>query len=162
MIFSTVQAIACADANVTLISPFVGRILDWYKSKFVDQDYTADNDPGVMSVREIFNYYKHFGYKTEIMGASFRNIGQVLALAGCDLLTVSPTLLSQLDEMEDINVEKCLSLEQTKGLPIEKISYDEKSFRYALNNSAVATEKLAEGIRNFSTDIEKLEKLLEA
>jgi transaldolase len=158
LLFSKVQAVACAEANVTLISPFVGRILDWYKAK-TNLEYTQDDDPGVKSVVEIFNYYKHFGYKTEIMGASFRNIGEIVALSGCDLLTISPTLLEQLSESFQ-KVEKILSVDESKKLQIKKLSYGEKTFRYELNQNPMATEKLAEGIRIFSSDIEKIERLL--
>jgi transaldolase len=158
LLFSMAQAVACAEAKVTLISPFVGRILDWYKSK-TGLDYAPEDDPGVRSVVEIFNYYKHFGHKTEIMGASFRNVGEVIALAGCDLLTISPPLLEEL-ETSRRKIEKRLSVEASKGLPMERLSYDEKTFRYALNGNAMATEKLAEGIRNFATDTEKTIELL--
>ena len=159
LLFSKVQAIACADAKVTLISPFVGRILDWYKIKFGENDYKGESDPGVKSVKEIFNYYKHFGYKTEIMGASFRNTDEILCLAGCDLLTISPSLLSQLDTL-DANVTQKLSIDEAKNLDIARMSYDEKTFRYAMNDDAMATEKLSEGIRLFSADIERMENLL--
>jgi transaldolase len=158
LLFSKVQAIACAEANVTLISPFVGRILDWYKAK-TNLEYTQNDDPGVKSVVEIFNYYKHFDYKTEIMGASFRNIGEIVALSGCDLLTISPALLEQLSESFQ-KVEKVLSVDESKKIQIKKLSYGEKTFRYELNQNAMATEKLAEGIRIFSSDIEKIEQLL--
>jgi transaldolase len=158
LLFSKVQAVACAEAGITLISPFVGRILDWYKAK-TNLDYTQSNDPGVHSVTEIFNYCKHFDYRTEIMGASFRNIGEIVALAGCDLLTVSPPLLEQLGASFQ-KVEKILSVNGSKELQMKKLSYGEKAFRYELNRDAMATEKLAEGIRNFSSDIGKLENLL--
>jgi transaldolase len=158
LLFSKVQAVACAESNVTLISPFVGRILDWYKEK-TNLDYAQNDDPGVQSVVEIFNYYKHFGHKTEIMGASFRNIGEIMALSGCDLLTISPALLKQLNESFQ-KVEKVLSVDESKKLQMKKLSYDEKTFRYELNQDAMATEKLAEGIRIFSSDIEKIEQLL--
>ncbi|MDR0693535.1 MAG: transaldolase [Puniceicoccales bacterium] len=158
LLFSKVQAVACAEANVTLISPFVGRILDWYGAK-TNLEYAQNDDPGVKSVVEIFNYYKHFDYKTEIMGASFRNIGEIMALSGCDLLTIGPTLLEQLGESSQ-RVEKVLSVDESKKMQIKKLSYDEKAFRYELNQDAMATEKLAEGIRGFSSDIEKIEQLL--
>jgi transaldolase len=160
LLFSKVQAIACAEANVTLISPFVGRILDWYKAR-TNLEYAQNDDPGVKSVVEIFNYYKHFDHRTEIMGASFRNIGEIVALAGCDLLTISPVLLEQLSESSQ-RVERVLSVDESKKLQIEKLSYGEKTFRYELNQNAMATEKLAEGIRIFSSDIEKIEQLLES
>jgi transaldolase len=158
LLFSKVQAIACAEANVTLISPFVGRILDWYKAK-TNIDYVQNDDPGVQSVVEIFNYYKHFDYKTEIMGASFRNIGEITALSGCDLLTISPALLEQLNTSFQ-KVERVLSVDKSKKLQMEKLSHDEKTFRYELNQNAMATEKLSEGIRIFSMDIEKIKQLL--
>ncbi|MDR2436097.1 MAG: transaldolase [Puniceicoccales bacterium] len=158
LLFSKVQAVACAEAGVTLISPFVGRILDWYKAK-TNLDYAQGDDPGVQSVTEIFNYCKHFDYKTEIMGASFRNIGEITALSGCDLLTISPVLLEQLGTSFQ-KVERILSINGSKGLQMNRLSYGEKTFRYELNRDAMATEKLAEGIRIFSSDIGKLENLL--
>jgi transaldolase len=159
LLFSLPQAIACAEAGVTLISPFVGRILDWYKAS-TGQDYVGVDDPGVRSVHSIYNYYKKFGYQTEVMGASFRNTGEILELVGCDLLTISPGLLSELSETNDPVMRK-LDPESARSASIEKISMDEKRFRWLLNEDAMATEKLAEGIRKFSADIEKLEDLIE-
>lgn len=159
LLFSPVQAAACAEAEVQLISPFVGRIYDWYK-KETGKEFVGSEDPGVQSVQEIYNYYKKFDYKTEVMGASFRNTGQILELAGCDLLTISPDLLQILSETEK-PVERKLSPEHVKEKPLEKMSYDEKSFRYALNEDAMATEKTAEGIRNFAIDAATLERVIE-
>lgn len=158
LLFSLVQAVACAEAGVRLISPFVGRILDWY-TKNTGEQYTAETDPGVLSVRTIYNYYKKFGYPVQIMGASFRNKGEVLALAGCDLLTISPNLLAELAAGEE-GVTPLLSPEAAKASDIERIPADEKSFRFLFNEDAMATEKTAEGIRRFSADIRKLEALL--
>ncbi len=158
LLFSFAQAVACAEAKVQLISPFVGRILDWHKAS-TGEDYQGDKDPGVISVKAIYNYYKKFGYKTEVMGASFRNKGEILALAGCDLLTISPGLLSELAESDDA-VEEKLSEEIAAKDPVEKISLDEKTFRLMLNEDAMATEKTAQGIRNFAADIVKLENLV--
>ncbi|MEO0315364.1 MAG: transaldolase [Pseudomonadota bacterium] len=158
LLFSMPQAIAAAEAGAKLISPFVGRIFDWYK-KSTGENYTSDTDPGVQSVANIYAYYKKFGYATEIMGASFRNTGQILALAGCDLLTISPELLQQLAET-DGQVEQRLSLENAVSANIRRLNFDEKSFRFALNEDAMATEKLAEGIRLFCADAIKLENLL--
>ena len=158
LLFSLVQAVACAEAGVRLISPFVGRILDWYKNA-TGETYTAETDPGVISVRTIYNYYKKFGYGVQIMGASFRNTGEILALAGCDLLTISPNLLGELAATEAA-VTPCLSPEAAKASDIERIPADEKSFRFLFNEDAMATEKTAEGIRKFSADIRKLEALL--
>ena len=158
LLFSFAQAVACAEAKVQLISPFVGRILDWHKAS-TGKDYQGDEDPGVISVKAIYNYYKKFGYKTEVMGASFRNKGEILSLAGCDLLTISPGLLGELAESNDA-VEAKLTLEIAAKDTVEKISLDEKTFRLMLNEDAMATEKTAHGIRNFSADIVKLEKLV--
>lgn len=158
LLFSLVQAVACAEAGVRLISPFVGRILDWYKNA-TGESYTAETDPGVISVRTIYNYYKKFGYGVQIMGASFRNTGEILALAGCDLLTISPNLLAEL-AATDAAVTPCLSVEAAKASDIERIPADEKSFRFLFNEDAMATEKTAEGIRKFAADIRKLEALL--
>ena len=158
LLFSLPQAVAAADAGATLISPFVGRIYDWYK-KATGEEYSGDNDPGVQSVSTIYAYYKKFGYPTEIMGASFRNIGQILALAGCDLLTISPELLQQLAENE-APVERNLSDEKAASADIKRLIFDEKTFRFALNEDAMATEKLAEGIRLFCADAIKLENLI--
>jgi transaldolase len=163
LLFSLVQAVACANANAQLISPFVGRITDWHKkslgTQWQDDVHGGANDPGVVSVKNIYNYYKNFGIKTEVMGASFRNIGQITNLAGCDLLTISPELLAELQSSE-ANLSLALSTEKAKSIGAAEITADEKSFRYQLNQDAMATEKLSEGIRLFCADIEKLEKLL--
>ena len=158
LLFSLAQAIACAEAKAKLISPFVGRILDWYK-KSTGKDYVAAEDPGVQSVRAIYAYYKKFGYETEVMGASFRNAGEILELAGCDLLTISPQLLGEL-KSSTAPVERKLSPEIAKESKLERISLDEKKFRWMLNEDAMATEKTAEGIRNFHADAVKLEKFV--
>ncbi len=158
LLFSLPQAVACAQADARLISPFVGRILDWYK-KSTGQEYTAETDPGVLSVRRIYAYYKKFGHGTEVMGASFRNTGEILALAGCDLLTISPDLLGQLAAM-DAPVPRQLHPVEAASQDIERLSYDEAGFRFALNEDAMATEKLAEGIRLFAADTRKLETLI--
>lgn len=158
LLFSFAQAVACAEAKVQLISPFVGRILDWHK-KATGENYEGAADPGVISVTEIYNYYKKFGYKTEVMGASFRNTGEILELAGCDLLTISPALLQELSE-NDGEVERKLDPSHAAAIDLKQISLDEKAFRLALNEDAMATEKTAEGIRNFAADIVKLEKLI--
>ena len=160
LMFSLPQAVACAEANVQLISPFVGRIYDWYK-KQTGNEYTGENDPGVQSVKRIYNYYRKFGYPTEVMGASFRNTSQIIELAGCDLLTISPELLQKLSD-SDMPVTRKLNQENARQDPVEKTSYDEKGFRLALNNDAMATEKLSEGIRLFAVDQRKLEDLLAA
>ena len=149
LLFSKAQAIACADANVFLISPFVGRILDWYK-KSTGENYTSETDPGVLSVRSIYNYYKSNGIKTIVMGASFRNAGEIEALAGCDRLTISPQLLDELDAATG-DLPRLLSPESVKAEP--RVSLDEKAFRWAMNEDAMATEKLAEGIRGFAKDL---------
>jgi len=163
LLFSLVQAAACGAANARLISPFVGRITDWNKAKlganWNDASHGGANDPGVTSVKKIFTYYKHFGISTEIMGASFRNTSQILELAGCDLLTISPELLAELQSTTGI-VSKKLDASNTHGETIVPLKLDESSFRLQLNNDAMATEKLAEGIRNFCIDTEKLEALL--
>jgi transaldolase len=159
LLFSLPQAIACAEAGAQLISPFVGRIYDWYK-KASGTDYSGADDPGVQSVQRIYTYYKKFGYTTEVMGASFRNTSQILELAGCDLLTISPELLQSLSDTEGV-VERKLSSEQAAHADIQKISLDEKAFRLALNEDAMATEKLAEGIRLFCADSVKLDALVE-
>jgi len=158
LLFSFPQAVACAEAGVRLISPFVGRILDWYKNA-EKRDYAPAEDPGVKSVTEIFQYYKKFGYKTEIMGASFRNKGEITELAGCDLLTISPALLGELAASKDPLPRK-LDPDAAKSSTVEKVSLDEKSFRLQLNDDAMATEKTAEGIRKFSVDIVKLEQMI--
>lgn len=159
LLFSLPQAVICAEANATLISPFVGRILDWHKKNEPGKSWTADQDPGVVSVKEIYNYYKKFGYKTEVMGASFRNADEILELAGCDLLTISPELLKELSTAEG-DVPRKLSLESSKNSPLEKISLTESDFRWELNQNAMATDKLSEGIRKFAADFIKLEQLL--
>jgi transaldolase len=159
LLFSLPQAIACAEAGAQLISPFVGRIYDWYK-KASGTDYSGADDPGVQSVQRIYTYYKKFGYTTEVMGASFRNTSQILELAGCDLLTISPELLQSLSDTNGV-VERKLSSEQAAHADIQKISLDEKAFRLALNEDAMATEKLAEGIRLFCADSVKLDALVE-
>jgi transaldolase len=160
LLFSMSQAIACADAKVQLISPFVGRIYDWYK-KSTGQEYVGDNDPGVQSVKRIYTYYRKFGYQTEVMGASFRNTSQILALAGCDLLTISPDLLQQLSE-STVTVERKLDPAVAQHDPVEKITLDEKAFRFQLNEDAMGTEKLAEGIRAFGADAIKLDKIVDS
>jgi transaldolase len=158
LLFSFPQAVACAEAGIQLISPFVGRILDWYK-KSTGKTYAAEEDPGVISVRKIYGYYKKFGYKTEVMGASFRNKDEVLALAGCDLLTIAPNLLAELKAGTDV-ITRHLSPDASKSADLARVTFDEKSFRFALNEDAMATEKTAEGIRVFSADIVKLEQLI--
>ncbi len=160
LLFSLAQAIACAEAGVQLISPFVGRIYDWFKAS-TGTDYTGAEDPGVQSVTTIFNYYKKFGYPTEVMGASFRNKGQIVELAGCDLLTISPDLLAELNQSDD-PVSRKLDAEAAADMDIERLQLDEKAFRYLLNDDAMATEKTAEGIRKFAADIKKLEKVIES
>ena len=163
LLFSKVQAIACAQAKVQLISPFVGRIYDWFKkqagSQWDEAAMAGANDPGVRSVREIYQYYKRFGIATEVMGASCRNVGQIVALAGCDLLTIAPELLAQL-EASTAPVLPALDAQAARQLDIAPVHYDEASFRFALNEDAMATEKLAEGIRAFAVDTRKLEDLL--
>eukprot|EP01147_Barroeca_monosierra_P010346 gene10346-2482_t len=154
LLFSFAQAVACAEAGVTLISPFVGRILDWHRAKI--GDVASDSDPGVLSVTNIYNYYKKHDYKTVVMGASFRNSQEIISLAGCDLLTISPALLKELASSIK-PVERRLSVEKAKEVDLEKITLDEKQFRWMLNEDAMATEKLAEGIRNFASDQVKLE-----
>jgi transaldolase len=165
LLFSFAQAVACGQAKVQLISPFVGRIYDWYKKSagaaWNEEANAGANDPGVKSVREIYQHYKHFGIATEVMGASFRNVGQILALAGCDLLTISPELLAQL-AAADGAVSRALDPAAAKTMQLEPVNYDEASFRYALNEDAMATEKLAEGIRAFAADAVKLEHLMKA
>ncbi len=158
LLFSLVQAVRCAEAKVQLISPFVGRIYDWFKAAN-KRDYSGAEDPGVQSVQEIYTYYKKFGYETEVMGASFRNVGQITELAGCDLLTISPELMGELAESHE-PVERKLSPERAKDAEVERITPDEKTFRWLLNEDAMATEKTAEGIRKFAADIVKLEKLV--
>ena len=163
LLFAFCQAVACGQAKVQLISPFVGRIYDWHKkacgAAWVEADNTGVNDPGVESVRDIYNHFKHFGIATEIMGASFRNIGQIIALAGCDLLTISPELLSQL-ATSDAPLSQALNADAAKTLDLPAVNFDEAGFRFALNQDAMASEKLAEGIRGFVTDTIKLEHLM--
>ena len=156
LLFSFVQAVACAEAGVRLISPFVGRILDWYKKSRGVDAIPADEDPGVLSVKNIYNYYKKFGYETQVMGASFRNTGEIIELAGCDLLTISPALLHELETTEG-NLQCKLNAGAAAQSAVERISVDEKTFRWMMNEDAMATEKLAEGIRNFTKDLIKLE-----
>ncbi len=156
LLFSQAQAIACAEAKAFLISPFVGRILDWYK-KSTGETYTAETDPGVLSVRQIYNYYKANGISTVVMGASFRNVGEIEALAGCDRLTISPALLEELDK-DTGTLERKLSPDHAKAEPLQ--SLDEKSFRWQLNEDAMATEKLSEGIRLFAKDLVSLREIV--
>jgi transaldolase len=158
LLFSIVQAIACAEAGSQLISPFVGRILDWYKQKTGD-DFEGADDPGVKSVTEIYNYYKKFGYKTEVMGASFRNTGEIKELVGCDLLTISPNLLQEMKEDYSVLSLK-LSEANAQESELSKIEIDESAFRFQMNEDEMATTKLAEGIRKFSADVCSLEKML--
>jgi transaldolase len=158
LLFSLVQAAACAEVGAQLISPFVGRILDWYKAN-TDETYGRENDPGVASVKEIFNYYKKFGYKTEVMGASFRNSGEILELAGCDLLTISPALLEELQGMNE-PIERKLDADAAQSSDIERLEVSEKSFRWLLNEDAMATEKLAQGIRVFASDMNKVREIV--
>ncbi|XP_065369210.1 probable transaldolase [Calliphora vicina] len=159
LLFSFAQAVACAEANVTLISPFVGRILDWYVANTDKKKYEPKEDPGVVSVTKIYNYYKKFGYKTVVMGASFRNTGEIKALAGCDLLTIGPSLLKELENDAD-EITPQLSAEQAAKVNMEKISMDESTFRWMLNEEAMATDKLSEGIRKFAVDAVALENLI--
>ncbi|MFY9973237.1 MAG: transaldolase [Chromatiaceae bacterium] len=159
LLFGFPQAVAAAEAGVTLISPFVGRILDWYKNNQNVAGYPADEDPGVLSVTRIYNYFKRHGYKTVVMGASFRNSEEILALAGCDLLTISPALLGELAASEG-EVPRKLDPEQALTMDISKVSYDERGFRWELNEDAMATEKLAEGIRLFAADTRMLEQFV--
>lgn len=158
LLFSLTQAVGCAEAGAKLISPFVGRILDWYKAKMA-KEYSPADDPGVQSVREIYAYYKKFGYGTEVMGASFRNKGEILELAGCDLLTISPPLLAELKGSSE-PLQRKLNPSAAQSSKIEKFSLTESSFRWRLNEDAMATEKLSEGIRLFNADAVKLEKYL--
>lgn len=159
LLFSKAQAIACAEANITLISPFVGRILDWYKKANGVESIPSNEDPGVLSVTSIYNYYKKFNYNTVVMGASFRNVGEITELAGCDLLTIAPSLLKELENTEGELTLK-LNSEKAKLMDIEKIELDEKAFRWLMNEDAMATEKLAGGIRNFTKDLIKLENYI--
>ncbi len=160
LLFSFAQAVACAQAKVFLISPFVGRIMDWYKASTGKDSYSADQDPGVMSVTKIYNYYKQHGYNTIVMGASFRNAGEIEALAGCDYLTIGPNYLEELRN-DDGQLDRVLSADNA-GVPQAKISMDEISFRWMQNEDAMATEKLAQGIRAFAVDQVKLEELVAA
>ena len=163
LLFSFCQAVACGQAKVQLISPFVGRIYDWHKkacgAAWVEADNVGANDPGVQSVRDIYRHFKHFSIATEIMGASFRNVGQITALSGCDLLTISPELLSQL-AASDAPLSRALDPDSARTLDLPAVNFDEAGFRYALNQDAMATDKLAEGIRSFVFDAEKLEQLM--
>ena len=157
LLFSFAQAVACAEAGVRLISPFVGRIYDWYKKEQGGSEIPADQDPGVESVRRIYNYYKKYGYKTQIMGASFRNVNQIIRLAGSDLLTISPELLEQLEQQKG-TIGRSLNPKTAKASQEERIHLDEKSFRWMHNEDAMATEKLAEGIRKFNSDARHLQE----
>jgi len=156
LLFSFAQAVACADAGVTLISPFVGRIYDWYKKERKVEDIPPGEDPGVQSVTRIYHFYKKFGYKTQVMGASFRKVEQIIWLAGCDLLTIAPDLLDKMAKTEGA-VTRRMTVEAAKASNVEKLTLDEKTFRWLHNEDAMATEKLAEGIRKFHTDARKLE-----
>jgi transaldolase len=160
LLFSLAQAVACAEAKVKLISPFVGRIMDWYKAK-EKKDFAPAEDPGVISVKEIYSYYKKFGHATEVMGASFRNVGEIQELAGCDLLTISPNLLAELQKT-DAPLTRKLSPELAQQSKVEKLPLDEKKFRWHFNENAMATEKTAEGIRLFNADAMKLEQFIAA
>jgi transaldolase len=160
LLFSFAQAVACAEAGVTLISPFVGRIYDWHK-KERGRDIPPDEDPGVASVTRIYNYFKKFGYKTQVMGASFRKVDQIVRLAGCDLLTISPELLAQMEKTQG-EVKRCLSAESARASDEKKIHLDEKAFRWMHNEDAMASDKLSEGIRKFNADTRKLEQFARA
>ena len=157
LLFSFAQAVACAEAGVTLISPFVGRIYDWYKKERGGAEIPPDQDPGVESVTRIYNYYKKYGYKTQVMGASFRNLNQIVRLAGCDLLTISPELLDQLEKTEG-TLERKLDPAKSQASKDERLRLSEKAFRWMHNEDAMATEKLAEGIRKFNSDARHLEE----
>jgi transaldolase len=157
LLFSFAQAVACAEARVTLISPFVGRIYDWYKKERGGAEIPPDQDPGVASVTHIYNYYKKYGYKTQVMGASFRNVNQIVRLAGCDLLTISPELLEQLEQTEG-TLDRKLDAVEVQASKEDRLHLDEKSFRWMHNEDAMATEKLAEGIRKFNSDAQHLEE----
>ena len=163
LLFSFAQAVACGQAKVQLISPFVGRIYDWYKKQagasWDEAAMAGANDPGVQSVRSIYHHYKHFGIATEVMGASFRNVGQITALAGCDLLTIAPDLLAQL-AATDAPLVRALDADAARAMDLPAVQYDEAGFRYALNQDAMATEKLAEGIRAFAVDAGKLDQMI--
>lgn len=159
LIFAQAQAVACAEAGCTLISPFVGRIMDWHKKDQGVDGFEPKDDPGVHSVTAIYNYFKKHGYNTIVMGASFRNTGEIVELAGCDRLTISPALLDKLAASED-KLEQKLDAEKAITMDIPKIAVDEKSFRWAMNEDPMATDKLAEGIRGFAADIVKLEEIV--
>jgi transaldolase len=159
LLFSFAQAVACADAGVTLISPFVGRIYDWHRAAKKVDDIPVEEDPGVQSVSRIYTYYKKHGYRTQVMGASFRKTDQIIALAGCDLLTIAPDLLEKLAKTPG-PLERKLSPERAKAQSVDRIAMDEKTFRWMHNDDAMATDKLAEGIRRFDADARKLEKLI--
>lgn len=159
LLFSFAQAVACAEAGVYLISPFVGRILDYYKGKNATADYANEKDPGVKSVTSIYNYYKKHGYKTIVMGASFRNTGEITELAGCDKMTISPALLEDLGKLEQ-PIERKLSPELAAEQDIEKITLDEKTYRWLHNTDPMAVEKLSDGINKFAADIVKLEDII--
>jgi transaldolase len=159
LLFSFAQAVACAEARVKLISPFVGRILDWHKKATGRDSYPPSEDPGVISVTNIYNYYKHFGYETEVMAASFRNVDEIIELAGCDLLTISPQLLGEMQEKE-VDVERKLEPASAQIRDLEKVSCEERAFRWELNEDQMATEKLSEGIRLFAADSRKLENFI--
>lgn len=160
LMFSLAQAVACAEGGIKLISPFVGRIYDWYKAD-TGNEYTGADDPGVQSVQQIYTYYRKFGYDTEVMGASFRNTSQIIELAGCDLLTIGTGLLEELQNSEEPLTKK-LDASEAASADIERLPLDEKTFRFLLNEDAMATEKTAQGIRAFSADIVKMEKLIES
>jgi transaldolase len=164
LLFAFCQAVACGEAGATLISPFVGRIYDWYKkaagAAWDEAAMAGTNDPGVQSVQQIYTYYKHYGIATEVMGASFRNTGQIVALAGCDLLTISPELMAQMQAV-DAPLPRALDPEVARRTVLHAVTFNEPAFRYALNDDAMATEKLAEGIRTFAADAVKLEKMIE-
>jgi transaldolase len=157
LLFSFAQAVACAQAGVTLISPFVGRIYDWYKKEHGGTDIAPDQDPGIASVTRIYNYYKKFGYKTQVMGASFRNLNQIVRLAGCDLLTISPELLKELENTEG-TVERKLDPVTARDSKEQRLCLEEKTFRWMHNEDPMATEKLAEGVRKFNSDAHRLQK----
>lgn len=161
LLFNFAQAVACAEAGVTLISPFVGRILDWYVANTDKKSFEPMEDPGVKSVTKIYNYYKKYGYKTVVMGASFRNVGEIKALAGCDLLTISPKLLKELADSKD-EVQCLLKADTAKSLDVPKVSYNEASFRWELNDDQMACDKLSDGIRKFAADAIKLENMVKA
>ncbi|XP_020835041.1 transaldolase [Phascolarctos cinereus] len=160
LLFSFAQAVACAEAGVTLISPFVGRILDWHVANTDKKSYEPQEDPGVKSVTKIYNYYKKFGYKTIVMGASFRNVGEIKALTGCDYLTISPKLLGELLK-ENAKLAPVLSVQEAQASSLEKVHLDEKAFRWEHNQDQMAVEKLSDGIRKFAADAVKLEKMLQ-